>query len=272
MNTKELMKIALELAGFDEEPFDTIISHPGEGIKKILIGVDMETPELMLAKELDYDLVVSHHPKADDSVIHFHKVMDIQIDRMVDFGVPINKAQKALSKKQKTVEIGMHVSNYDRVSAAAKLLDSPYMNIHLPADYIGEKFMQEYLNKEFENKPKVKIKEIIEAIETLDVYQKSLAKPVVRCGGPEDYAGRIAVLFAGGTNGGAEVYKAYFEAGVGTIVAMHAPEEVIKEVRDQNIGNIIVAGHMPSDSIGLNAIIKAWEEQGMMVTKISGIL
>jgi len=128
------------------------------------------------------------------------------------------------------------------------------------------------LNDKLGDNPKAKIKDILDALNELDFYDKSLSKPVVRCGADTDYAGKIAVLFAGGTNGGADVYKAYFEAGVGTIVAMHAPEDVIKEVRQQNIGNIVVAGHMPSDSIGLNEIIKAWEEKGMEVTKMSGII
>ncbi|HAE42013.1 MAG TPA: hypothetical protein DCG34_03715 [Clostridiales bacterium] len=272
MKTGELMKIALDLAGLENEPYDTTISVEGENIQKILIGVDMETPELLLAKELGFDLVVSHHPKADGSIVDFHKVMDIQIDKMVEFGVPINKAQKALAKKTKSVEINSHVSNYSRASSAAKLLDIPYMNIHMPADLIGERFTQKYLNAKLGDNAKTTLQDILDALNELDLYSKSLSKPVVRCGANTDYAGKIAVLFAGGTNGGADVYKAYYEAGVGTIVAMHAPEDVIKEVREQNIGNIVVAGHMPSDSIGLNVIISAWEEKGMKVTKISGIL
>ena len=77
---------------------------------------------------------------------------------------------------------------------------------------------------------------------------------------------------AGGTNGGVDVYKSYFEAGVGTIIAMHVPEDVKKAVQEQNIGNIIIAPHMPSDSIGLLEIVKAWREQGVEVTCMSGIV
>lgn len=77
---------------------------------------------------------------------------------------------------------------------------------------------------------------------------------------------------AGGTNGGVDVYKSYFEAGVGTIIAMHVPENVQKAVVEQNIGNIIVAPHMPSDSIGLIEIANAWREQGIEVTCMSGIV
>jgi hypothetical protein len=272
MTTREIMDIALRLAKLEKEPHDTVISVPGEGIKSMLIGIDMDTPELILAKQLGYDLVVSHHPKADAGVIDFHKVMDIQIDKMVEFGVPINRAQKALRKKVSDVDLGSHVSNFDRTSSAAKLMNMPYMNIHLPADLLGENFVQNYLDTKFENQPKKTLQDICDALNELDEYKNSLAKPVIRVGGPSDYAGRVAVLMAGGTNGGADVYKAYFDAGVGTIVCMHVPGDVQKAVQEQGYGNVIVAGHMSSDSIGLNMLIRAWEDAGIEVTKMSGIL
>jgi len=272
MNTKKMMDIALQLAGLDEMPHDTTITVEGDDIKRVLIGIDMEVPELLLAKELDFDVVVSHHPKAETASVNFAKVMDIQVDKMMEFGVPINRAQKALRKKQKTVSIGSHVGNYDRHASAAKLLELPYMNIHLPADLIGERFIQNYLDNQFDEQPKATLQDIVDSLNELSIYKEALANPVIRVGGASDYAGKIAVLYAGGTNGGADVYKSYFDAGVGTIVCMHVPEDVMKAVTDQNIGNVIVAGHMASDSIGLNEIIKAWENEGLEVVKMSGIL
>jgi hypothetical protein len=102
-------------------------------------------------------------------------------------------------------------------------------------------------------------------------YQNTLACPCIRVGSEKDYSGRVLVLMAGGTNGGEQVFKAYFEAGVGTIVCMHVPEEVRKAVQEQNIGNIIVAGHMASDSIGINLFVKALRERGLKVQTMSGI-
>lgn len=272
MNTKDLMNIALERAGLVQMPADTDIHVTGEEIKKVLIGIDMETPELMLARELGYDCVVSHHPKADAPVVNFAQVMDVQIDRMVKEGVPINKAQKALRKKQKSIELSKHATNYDRVSSAARLMNMPYLTIHIPADFITEDIVQNHLDKKFENNEKKKLKDVIKALNEMPAYKGVLAKPVIRVGSSEDYAGRIAVLMAGGTNGGVDVIKSYFEAGVGTIVCMHIPEDVKKAVEEQNIGNVIVAGHMPSDSIGLLEIVKAWRQKGVEVTAMSGIL
>ena len=272
MNTTDLINTALKLAKLEEKPFDTDIIVEGENIKKVLIGIDMETPELLLAQELGYDCVVSHHPKADSCVVDFAKVMDVQIDRMVKAGVPINKAQKALKKKQSSIDLGRHASNYDRVSSAARLMNMPYLNIHIPADFITEEIVQSKLDNAFKENPKVKLKNIIEVLNSWKYYQNKVAKPVIRVGSNDDYAGRIEVLMAGGTNGGVDVYKSYFEAGVGTIIAMHVPEDVKKAVQEQNIGNIIIAPHMPSDSIGLLEIVKVWRNQGFEVTCMSGII
>ncbi len=272
MNTNDLMNTALKLAKLDEKPYDTDIIVESENIKRVLIGIDMETPELLLARELGFDCVVSHHPKADNCVVDFAKVMDVQIDRMVKAGVPINKAQKVLKKKQQSIDLGRHASNYDRVSSAARLMNMPYLNIHIPADFITEEIVQTKLDKVFSNKPKTKLKDIIDELNSWEYYKGKVAQPVIRVGSSDDYAGKIEVLMAGGTNGGVDVYKSYFEAGVGTIIAMHVPEDVKKAVAEQNIGNIIVAPHMPSDSIGLLEIVKTWREQGFKVTCMSGIV
>lgn len=272
MNTKKIMDLALELAGLDEIPADSGIIVEGENIKKVLMGVDMETPEILIAKELGVDCVISHHPKAGNPMTDFHKVMDVQIDKMVEFGVPINKAQKALRKQVGKVERGMHVKNYDRVASAAKLMGMPFMNIHLPADKITEKYVQNFIDERFKDMPKATLKDVVEALREIDEYKDAFAGPVIRVGSEKDYAGKIAVLMAGGTNGGSNVFKAYFEAGVGTIICMHVPDNVKEEVEKQNIGNVIVAGHMASDSIGLNIIIKELEKRGIEVIKMSGIL
>ncbi len=271
MNTEQIMDIALELAGLDKKPEDSGITKQGENISKVLIGIDMETPELLLAREIGADCVISHHPKAGMQILDFHKVMGRQIDTMVSFGVPINKAQKVLEKRKSAVDLNNHVRNYGRFETAAKLLDMPYMNIHMPADIIGEKTVQNHLDKILSGRQKATLDEVIGALCMIPEYEKSISRPLIRVGKGTDYAGRIAVLMAGGTNGGADVFKAYFEEGVGTIVCMHVPDDVREAVLAQNIGNIIVAGHMASDSIGLNIIADEIESRGVEVVRGFGI-
>lgn len=102
--------------------------------------------------------------------------------------------------------------------------------------------------------------------------KNALQDPVIRVGYPDSYAGRICVIYAGVTGGGSAVYKTFFDYGVGTLVMMHMKEEDIQAVREQNKGNVIIAGHMGSDSIGFNRIIDAWEAAGLEVTRTGGLV
>jgi len=270
MNTKQLMDSALALAGLSEMPEDCGISVEGENIKKVLMGVDMDTAELMLAKQLGYDCVVTHHPR--NTNVDMLKVLDGHILKLEALGMPRNKGQKLLAERREELSYGMHVSNSRRSASAAKLMGMPFMSIHTPADKIGEAMVQKLLDDKFANKPDTKVGEICDALEELTEYKNSVRKPVIRVGGKESYAGKIYVLMSGLTGPGPDITKAYFEAGVGTLILMHIPEKDVKAVKEQKIGNVVVAGHMSSDSLGLNAIARKWAESGVEVTMMSGIV
>ena len=272
MNTKEILAIAVEAAGLTETPPDSGVIFPGENIKKVMFGVDMEAAEMLIAKQVGVDAVITHHPKGGSPSIDFHKVMENQIKRMVEAGVPINKAQKALKDRMAEVDRGMHVSNYDRARSAARVLNMPFMAIHSPADHLAEKTVQDHLDSALKNKPEATLKDVIDVLGEIPEYQKTLAKPVIRVGSETDYAGRVFVTMAGGTSGGIKVTKAYFDAGVGTLVVMHMPEGTLKAVKEQGIGNVVVAGHMASDSVGINKVIKALEAKGLEVIRMSGVI
>ncbi|MFZ5944419.1 MAG: Nif3-like dinuclear metal center hexameric protein [Bacillota bacterium] len=271
LNTQQIFDIALRAAGLTEAPADSGIIVPGKNIRKIAFGVDIDTSEILLAKELGIDCVITHHPHSKHKV-DLYKVMDNQIDRMVEAGVPINKAQKALAERKEQVDRSMHVSNYDKAANAAKLLDMPFISLHSPADLLVEDYLQQYLDDRLANQPQATIKDIIDLLLEIPEYSNSYAKPKVRVGSESSYAGRVFVTMAGGTSGGKDVVKAYFEAGIGTLVLMHVPDDIVKAVKEQNIGNIIVAGHMASDSIGINLLIKAIEEKGVEVFRMSGVI
>ncbi|KAF0195215.1 MAG: hypothetical protein FD169_1462 [Bacillota bacterium] len=272
MNTQEIMDLVLSLAGLSSMPSDSAILVPGENIKRVLVGVDMGTAEILLAHKLKVDLVIGHHPVGGTSRTEFPEVMKRQIDKMVSVGIPINKAQKVLAKKMGEVERSGHASNYDQAWSAARLLNMPFMGIHTPTDMLAERTVEAKLEEKLAGNPKATLQDILDALNEMPEYQKTLSKPAIRLGAPKDYAGKPVVIMAGGTNGGVDVVKAYFEAGIGTTISMHMPEDVLKAVREQNIGNVIVAGHMASDSVGINVFLKALEERGIEVLRMSGVI
>ena len=270
MTTQEMMDIALKAAKLDEMPADCGIIVEGRDIKKVLMGVDMDTAELLLAKQLGYDCVVSHHPKTTN--VDMLELLNTHIRKLEGLGVPRNKSQKLLEERKTELSYNQHVSNSRRSESAAKLLEMPFLSLHTPADLIGEAIVQEFLDKEFTDKPETTVKDVAEALEKIDEYKCSARKPIIRVGSPESFAGRIYVLMAGLTGPGPKILKEYFDAGVGTLVLMHIPEKDAKVVKEQSIGNVIVAGHMSSDSLGLNKIAQEWAKEGVETTMMSGIV
>jgi len=270
MNTQKLMDIALERAGLKEMPADCGIIVPGEGIKKVLFGVDMDTPELLLAKQLGYDCVVSHHPRNTDTAML--DVMNDHMHKLEALGVPRNKTQKMLGERKGELSYGQHVSNSRRSESAAKLMGMPFLSLHTPTDVIGEAMVQKHLDDKFLGKPETTLKDVVEALEEMPEYKNATRKPVIRVGGNDSYAGKIYVLMSGLTGPGPKITKEYFEAGVGTLILMHIPEGDVKAVQEQGIGNVIVAGHMSSDSIGINEVAAEWAKHGVETTMMSGII
>ncbi|MCL2873906.1 MAG: Nif3-like dinuclear metal center hexameric protein [Defluviitaleaceae bacterium] len=270
MTTEKLMDLALEVAQLKEMPNDCGITVKGENIKKVLMGVDMDTPELMLAQQLGYDLVVTHHPRHTN--VDMLDVLDEHILKLEALGVPRNKSQKLIKERKNELSYNQHVSNSRRSESAAQLLNMPFMSIHTPADVIGESIVQQFLDEKFKDKPGTTVQDIAEALEELGEYKNSARKPVIRVGDKESYAGKIYVLMSGLTGPGADVLKEYFEAGVGTLVMMHIPEADAKKLKEQNIGNVLIAGHMSSDSFGLNKIAEKWAEFGVETTMMSGVV
>lgn len=272
MNTEKLMQVALEVAGLEQVPADSDIFVAGNNIKKILFGIDIETAEILLASQLGVDCVITHHPKAGDARLNLYQVMENQIQRMVAAGVPINKAQKVLKKKKDKVERAMHPVNYDQVESAARLLNMPFMGIHTPCDILAENTVQAHLDAKLGDKADKTLQDVVDALLEMPEYQNTKAKPAIRVGAKGDYAGKVFVTMAGGTGGGADVAKAYFEAGVGTLIVMHYPEDTLDAIKEQNIGNVIVAGHMASDSVGINQLIAKYTEAGLEVLRCSGVV
>jgi hypothetical protein len=115
--------------------------------------------------------------------------------------------------------------------------------------------------------------QVVDALMEIPEHRHAATEPKIRLGSPDRPAGRVAVAMAGYTNGGVDVLRAYFEAGVGTVLSMHFGEADLREARQENLpGNLIVTGHMASDSIGINVFLDALERLGLTVVRAGGIV
>ena len=97
MDTEEIMGLALKLAGLKDVPEDSAIYVSGDNIRKIFFGIDAGVPELLLAKQLGYDVVIAHHPQGGTATINFHQVFKRHIQQMVA-GFQWKKQKKLLRR------------------------------------------------------------------------------------------------------------------------------------------------------------------------------
>jgi hypothetical protein len=272
MNTDEIMQLALTMAGLDEIPGDSAIHVPGHDIKKVLFGIDIGTAELMLAKQLGFELVIAHHPPGGTARSNFPKVVLRQIQQMVEAGIPPHIAEKALQPRLQAVKMTAHVINYDRVPSAAQLLGIPFMNIHLPLDIVCRRRFIQAIEDRTSKAKDAKVSDAISAMNELPEMKLGLTEPVVYLGSKDNLLGKWTVAMAGGTNGGAGVAKAYFGAGFSTVIYMHLGQSDLKELKNSEIsGNLIATGHISSDSVGISPFVQELRKKGLEVTTMSGV-
>lgn len=274
MTTQEMVDIALELAELKELPLDSSISVEGTDIKRVLAGIDMGTAELMLARQLGYDCVARHHNMVPKLGRLGELVAEDHYQKMVRYGVPANAAQKIMARRKQEVAEMFHATNLDGAPAAARLLNMPYVGLHTPADLLGERAVENVLRPVYEAKENPTVQDLMDAIMTIREFAEAPdgQRPQIWVGDKDSYAGKFIVEFAGGLAAELDECKAYIDAGIGTFVCMHMNSEICKALREDNRCNVIVTGHMASDSIGFNQILDAWEQRGVEVTRIGGLV
>jgi hypothetical protein len=223
----------------------------------VLVGIDMGSSELLLAdrlkdKKMPISLVIAHHPQSK-SLINLNDVMEIQAEIWYKLGVPINVAEKMIAEKSKEIKRSIMPRNADRDRSIAKLLDMPYMCIHTPADNMVVKYLQDI----FDNEKPYRLKDILDILNQIEEYKyakKNHRGPSLLVGSNESRCGKIFVDMTGGTEGPVEIYQELRNVGVGTIVGMHFSESHRKEIMKNKL-NCIIAGHISSDTLGMNLIL-----------------
>ncbi len=240
-----------------------LFGRPDLEIKKIMVGIDIEVADLLLAEHIrqreGLDLVVAHHPEGRPFV-DLHEVMKLQIDLLSQAGVARKTAARLMAERMLEVERRILPQNHTRPVDAARLLNIPFMNVHTPAD----NHVYSYLDAIFKRKlnSSFLLEDIVKILLTIPEYrmaQKFHTGPRIIIGNPKRRAGKILLEMTGGTEGSKDVFDKLYKAGVRTLVCMHLSEEHFKKVKDANL-NVVIAGHISSDTLGLNLLLDNIEE------------
>ncbi|RMG71147.1 MAG: NGG1p interacting factor NIF3 [Nitrospirae bacterium] len=250
-----------------------ILSGTGEEeVKTIIAGIDIEVGEIVLADHLrnkgrNIDLVVSHHPEGM-AFANLYDVMKIQSDILHRFGVPINIAESLMEGRIKEVERRLMPVNHNRAVDAARLLGLPFLCLHTPADNM----VATYLQRLFDEKKPYRISDLIDMLMEIPEYREAMkvgAGPKVLLGSERRKVGRVFVDMTGGTEGAKEIFSSLTQSGVNTVVAMHLSEEHRKEAEKNHL-NVVIAGHIASDNLGLNLLFDRVLDSSVEVIEVSG--
>jgi hypothetical protein len=261
---------------FDHErtwnPFPDCRIINGDGSEEfthLFVGIDIETPELLLvdrlrAKGRKIDGVLIHHPEGR-ALADLEKVMPLQIDLLASVGVPVNHAEGLLRPRMDKIWRSIHADNLFRAERAAELLDIPAVCCHTITDNLVWSFMEKYICKhEYDE-----MGDILKAILDIPEYEKYAKKgnpPIIVNGGSNRRTGKIcATEFTGGTNGPEEFFAAKAHAGVGTVLSMHVTEKSLEEAKKHHI-NIIQCSHMASDALGVNLMLDEMKKEDPKMT------
>lgn len=266
MNTDQIMKLSLKLANLKRVPADSGVYFPGHAIKSVLFCIDAGTAELLLARDIGCDAVIAHHPAAGSPLVNFPEVFKRQIHQMQSFGVPRKAAHEAAKKRHEQLEVDSHARNYAQTADAARSLKMPFMNIHTPLDEIGRRIMQEKVDG-IKTKD-CKIRDVIDTLYSIPEFRKARTRIEIRKGKPEDPAGKVVVSHGAGTNGGWQIAQTYFDHGFDTVIYIHVSPADLDKLRTGTKGNLIVTGHIASDSVGINPFIHELEKRNVTVRKI----
>jgi len=244
-------------------------------VKRVLVGVDIGTEEVLLAKELErtgkkIDLIIAHHPEGK-ALADLHEVMDIQTAVLARSGVPETIGQGVLRERLEQVWRSISPVNHYKAVNAAELLDMPIINLHTPADNCVWKFVEEFISKK---KPKT-VGEVVEVLKEIPEYKRATelhSGPCIFAGDGRSHAGKIVVSgMTGGTSGSEKIYERMSHFGIGTEIAMHIREQDRDEAVKHYI-NVVIAGHIASDSLGLNIVMDELEKKGIEVVPCSGYI
>jgi hypothetical protein len=266
---------------YDTERFtnpyaDTRIAagDPDVEIRGLITGVDMETAEVLLADRLrergePIDLIFAHHPEGP-GFARLDEVMHMQADLWAAQGVGLGAADSLIAKRSSEVRRRFSPYNHYRAIQSAELLGFASMSCHTPADNSVQRFVQHALD---EAAPAT-LADVVKEIRRIPEYEYAAKHgygPEIVLGSGDHRPGRIVVDMTGGTEGPTDALNRLSAAGVDTMVGMHYGEEHRTRAEELHM-NLIVAGHISSDTLGMNLILDRIESQGVKVYCTSGIV
>ena len=247
---------------------------PDLEVRGLIAGIDMEVAEVLLADRLrehgrSVDLILAHHPEGP-GYARLDQVMRMQADIWAAHGVGLGAADNLIMTRASEVRRRFMPANHYRAVQAAELLGFAFLSCHTPADNSVQTFVQRFLDERtFET-----LDDIVVALRTIPEYRDAAMKgygPELILGTGSRRPGRLLVDMTGGTEGPVDALDRLSAGGIDTLVGMHYGEEHRTRAESLHM-NLVIAGHISSDTLGMNLVLDRIESQGVDVLCTSGMI
>lgn len=245
---------------------------PDADVETLMAGIDIDVQEILLAEKLGekgrrVDLVLGHHP-GGSARAKLHDVMGIQVGILETLGVPVHVAEALMAERSKDVERNLLPFNHTRATDAAALLGLPFMCLHTVADNMVASYLQKAFDEEKPDTLADVVKRLLKEPEYRDAKKEGFG-PTILLGSDTRRTGKVFVDMTGGTSGSKDIFASLSQSGVSTIVGMHMSDDHRKKAEENKL-NMVIAGHISSDNLGLNLLLDEVLEPGVEVIPCSG--
>ncbi len=184
----------------------------------------------------------------------------MQADLWAMQGVSIAAADSLIAPRAEEIRRRIMPVNHYRAIDAARLLGLASLSCHTPADNSVQAFVQAFLDAE----NPATLDQVVKVLRTIPEYADGARKgygPSIVNGTGTARPGRIVVDMTGGTEGPKDALDRLSAAGVGTLVGMHYSEDHRKRAEELKL-NLVIAGHISSDVLGMNLVLDRIEAAG----------
>lgn len=246
-----------------EELLQILNGEGNEDVKVLFVGVDIEVQQILLADRLrergqKIDCLFLHHPQGRAS-LEMAQDMRLQVELFRKYGVPEVQIEQQLESAIESTARSSHGDNIFEWIRTAKLLKFPALCVHTPADNMVYQFIETFIaQRAYENIGELE-RALLEIPEFRFYAEHGIRPLLINCG-RESRTGVVAPTgITGGTDGPEIFVKEQADAGVGTILAMHASDSYKKMAEEHHV-NIIQVSHYAADDLGVNLMLDLLQE------------
>lgn len=270
LTVSKLIDRALALSGQRELSNDSYYNYKylNKPIHYILAGIDMGTPEILAANQIEFDCVFGHHPAGGSAIQNLHMDIMYQITKLNKLGIIDDYCIKYIKGLSCKIEYDYYGFNYYRTPSLAELLNINFLTIHTTIDILTEKFIEEVILKKLSTNSS--IIDLINELKTVNEIKQSIEDPRIVRGIPENTIGIVVPIFTCSPD--PNIFDLYFSRGIDTIIAMYVTSNFdVSKIPDDK--NLVVLGHMAGDSIGMNILLSDLKrDYTFQIKRISGLL